>query len=90
MEKAGVGFEELGGRFDPPVSRTTVWRWVKEPHRLNPGKIAALAHALGLDEPDDLWRDPKRPSIDALLRDAPDDLYQTAVDIVTRLTRNAS
>ena len=89
MEAKDITPEALGLRFDPPVSRTTVWRWIREPHRLNPEKMAAFAEALGI-QPEDLWRSPNRPSVDALLANSSDDLYRTALDIVARLTNKAS
>lgn len=73
---------EIGKRLN--VSRTTVWRWVKEQHRLTPDKIAALAY--GLDcEPEDLWRLPSRPSLDAIAKDAPDRMLKMAADLVRRI-----
>jgi hypothetical protein len=54
-------------------------------HRLNPEKIARLASALDC-EPADLWRSPVGPpSIDAMMREAPDDVRGMAIDIVRRL-----
>lgn len=83
----GLTVEALAGRVG--VARETIWRWENEQHRLNPSKIAQLADALGV-EPEELWRLPQRASLDALLKDAPDDLHETALDIVRRLTRRAS
>lgn len=81
---------KVGQRMEPPVSRTTVWRWVNEPWRLNPEKMAALADAIGLESPTMLWYSPDRPSADALLARATDDVHRTVIDIVERLTRRAS
>lgn len=77
-----VSDDELGKRLG--VARQTVFRWRKEQWRLDPGKIAAIAEALGI-EPEQLWRPPHRPSVDAILKDAPDDVHETAMDIVRRL-----
>lgn len=86
MENRGLSDEQLGLRMG--VARATVWRWRSEQHRLNPEKIEAIARALDL-EPQDLWRPPHvqpgRPSLDAIIKDAPEDLQDTAVDIVRRL-----
>lgn len=88
MENRGLSDEQLGLRMG--VARATVWRWRSEQHRLNPEKIEALARALDL-EPQDLWRPPSepilpgRPSLDEMIKDAPEDLQNTATDIVRRL-----
>lgn len=91
MRERGLNYESLGRRMDK--GRTTVWRWAQEQHRLRPEKQAAIAHALGLEGPDDLWRPPSpktRPSLDNMVRDVPDDLHETIVDVVSRLARRAS
>lgn len=90
MEKLDVSYEELGGRLDPPKSRTTVWRWVHEPWRLDPQKMAELAAALGLNGPQDFWQPPNRRSLDAVAASASDDDYAKALDIVERLVRRVS
>jgi len=86
-EHRGLSVEALAGRLD--VERQTIWRWENEQHRLNPEKIGALAVALDI-EPEDLWRMPARRSIDAILKDAPDELHDTAIDIVQRLARRGA
>jgi len=86
MEHRGLSDDQIGNRLG--VGRTSVWRWRTQQHRLNPEKIAALAEALDV-EPQELWRPPARRSVDALLRDAPDELHETAVDIVERLLKRA-
>ncbi len=90
MEHLGLSYEQIGNRLDPPVSRTTVWRWVHEQWRLNPEKMAALAEAMNLSGASDLYRRPERPSMDALANTMSDELYQTALDIVRRLAKQAS
>jgi hypothetical protein len=65
FKERGLNDEKVGNRIG--VDRATVFRWRKEQHRLNPEKIAALADALDL-EPQELWRPPQRPSLDALVR----------------------
>lgn len=82
MDARGLSDEKLGNRLG--VARETVWRWRTEQHRLNPEKLAQLASALDI-EPQDFYRPPTRPSLDAIVEDAPDDLRNTAVDIVRRL-----
>jgi transcriptional regulator with XRE-family HTH domain len=83
MEHRRLGDERLAGRLG--VARETVTRWRNQQHRLNPEKIARLASALDCD-PADLWRSPDAPpSIDALVREAPEDVRGMALDIVRRL-----
>lgn len=89
-EHLHLTLDQVAGRCG--VERNTIWRWENEQKRLNPQKIALLAHAFGR-EPEDLWRPPApnaRPSLDAMVRDAPDELFQTVRDIVSRLTKQAS
>jgi transcriptional regulator with XRE-family HTH domain len=83
MEHRRLSDERLAGRLD--VARETVTRWRNQQHRLNPDKIARLASALDID-PTELWRSPAGPpSIDAMVRDVPEDVRSTAVDIVRTL-----
>ena len=49
------------------VSRETVFRWRKEPHRMNPPKLRILSLALGI-EPQDFWFHPDEPSLDYRVR----------------------
>lgn len=74
MEAKGINDERLAGRLD--VARETVTRWRNEQSRLNPYKIDAIAKALGLKSGMELWRPPGRPSLDAALTDAPDELVK--------------
>lgn len=83
----GLNPATLAGRMD--MDRTTVWRWVKEQHRLNPEKMAQLADALDLDV-SDLFHPPPSGSIDGMLRDQPDEVRDMAADIVSRLIKRAS
>lgn len=86
IEHLRLSHETIGGRLG--VSRTTVWRWQEQQHRLTPAKIAALAEAMNLNAVD-LFRPPQRPSLDAMVADAPDDLFERARDIISTLTRKA-
>lgn len=81
-EHVGLSVEQLAGRLE--IERESVYRWEREPRRVNPDKQAAYAAALGID-PADLWRLPTRPSLDALVRGQPDALQDMAADIVQRL-----
>ena len=81
-EASKLSVPQLANRLE--VSRETVWRWENEQHRLNPGKIAAYADALGI-EPEQLFGPPGRPSADALLKNVPQPVFDTAIDVVKRL-----
>lgn len=85
MDHRDLTDEKLANRLG--VARETVTRWRGQQHRLNPGKIAALAAALDC-EPEQLWRPPGHLSLDAIVKDAPADLQATAADIVRRLVRS--
>jgi transcriptional regulator with XRE-family HTH domain len=86
MENRGLNDGGLGSRMG--VSATTVWRWRNEQHRLDPPKIAAIANALDLEDPRDLFRPPTRPGIP--LDELGDDDYRTVRDLANRLARKAS
>lgn len=87
IEFRGLSDEKVANRIG--VARETIWKWRTQPQRLDPNKLAALAEALDI-EPQELWFPPSRPSLDAMVRDAPDDLHATAADIVRRLVGRAS
>jgi transcriptional regulator with XRE-family HTH domain len=87
FKERGLNDEKVGNRIG--VDRATVFRWRKEQHRLNPEKIAVLAEALDL-EPQELWRPPSRPSLDALVRDSSDEVLNMAFDIVKRMAGSRS
>lgn len=86
-EHKGVAPEAMADRLD--VTRQTIHRWEREQWRLDPPKQVAYADALDL-EPEDLWRPPDRPSVDALLANAPDDLRQRAREMISILLKSAS
>lgn len=86
-EHRGLSIEALANRLD--VDRTTLWRWETGRRGVSPNIQAQIAHHLQI-EPSDLWRLPdSRPSLDAMTRNVPDDVFSTVVDIVTRLTRRS-
>lgn len=87
FKERGLNDEKVGNRIG--VDRATVFRWRKEQHRLNPEKISALAEALDL-EPQELWRPPGRPSLDALVKNSSDDVLNMAFDIVKRMAGGRS
>lgn len=82
MEARGLSDEKVASRLG--IDRTTVWKWRTQPRRLTRDKIASLAVILDI-EPMELYRPPSRPSLDALVQDAPEDIQKMAVDIVRRL-----
>ena len=84
MAKRDVRDEAVANRIG--VARETVTRWRRQHHRLNPEKIAALASALDL-EPIQLWSPPSRPSVDALLKGASDEMVQKVVEMAAILRR---
>ncbi len=87
-ESKGLSVETLAERMD--VDRTTIWRWETGARRPTPGRVAQIADALQI-APGDLWRRPDgRPSLDAIAKDAPDDVFEAVVDIVRRLTRRSA
>ncbi len=81
-EAKGVSAEAMGGRLD--IERESVYRLEREPWRVKSETQLAYAEALGI-EPEDLWRPPDAPSVDALLSQAPIDVQIMAADIVRRL-----
>ena len=87
MDHREMSDERVASRLG--VARETVWKWRTQPTRLNPGKLQALAAVLGI-EPPDFYRPPSRPSLDAMVAEAPDDVQAMAVDIVRRLVRRGS
>ena len=87
FEYRGLNDEKVAARIG--VDRTTVWKWRSNQSRLDPDKIAALASALDC-KPEQLWQlppRPDRPSVDALLADAPDDVVRKAAEMISILRR---
>ena len=71
------------------IERESYYRLEREPNRLNLGELATLADALGI-EPEQLWRLPAEPSLDAIVSGASQEVRDTATDIVRRLMGKAS
>lgn len=76
MKKLGIDDARLAGRLN--VARETVTRYRNYQNRLNPAKMAQIAHALGI-EPWRLWQHPDRPSVDELLEAKDDDTVKRIV-----------
>jgi transcriptional regulator with XRE-family HTH domain len=87
MDHRGLSDETLGNRLG--VARQTVYRRRIEQHRLTPDKIAEFASALDC-EPEDLWRPPSRPSIDAVTSDLPDEIHGDVLEFAERLRKRAT
>lgn len=81
-EAKGVSAEAMAGRLE--IERESVYRLEREPWRVKSETQLAYADALDI-EPEDLWRPPDTPSVDALLSQASPDLRKMAADIVKRL-----
>lgn len=81
-EAKGISAEYMAGRLG--IERESVYRLEREHWRMNPEKQIGYADALGI-EPEDLWRPPGTPSLDALVSNAPEELKIMAADIVRRL-----
>ena len=87
MDHRGMSDEKAASRLG--VARETVWKWRTQPARLNPEKLQGLAAILDM-EPQEFYRPPDRPSLDAMVANAPDDVQAMAVDIVRRLVGRSS
>jgi transcriptional regulator with XRE-family HTH domain len=87
LDHRALSDERAAGRLG--VSRETVWKWRTQPHRLTTDKMAALASILDI-EPEELYRPPNHPSLDAMVKGQPDDVQAMAADIVRRLIGRAS
>ena len=81
MDFRDLSDQELGDKLDLP--RQTIYRWRTQERRLDAEKMALIAEALGL-EPVDLWRSPKRRSVDAMLTHATPEQVQDTLDFVGR------
>lgn len=92
IKAKGLSYDIVAGRLG--VSRITVWRWNKEQWRLDPGKIDALADALQMPDPKELYRlpdaPPPRPSLDAILADVPDDQFDAIFDFARKMAQRGN
>lgn len=92
-EKAGLTQEQLADRID--TTKGTISRWEndkaksKEHRAPSDDALTALAEALDIEK-QDLFRDPERPSIDALLRMVPDSKQLEIIEVVKVLIKQAS
>jgi transcriptional regulator with XRE-family HTH domain len=83
----GVTDIELAKRIG--AARETIWRYQAGKRQPAPARQAEIAKALGI-KPAQLWEMPpggnRRPSLDAIIEGASDEVYGMAVDIVRRIT----
>jgi transcriptional regulator with XRE-family HTH domain len=85
MDAHELSDTKLAGRIG--VARETIYRWRTEQHRLDPGKMGAIADALGI-EPDDLWYPPtKRTNLNALAQNLDDHDFETVEITIKRLAK---
>lgn len=83
-EAKGVSAEMMAGRLG--IERESVYRMEREPHRVNSVKQAAWAAALDI-EPEELWRQPGVRSVDAMIRAAPPDVQDMAIEMAADIVR---
>ena len=80
----GLTQQELADRLG--TSDVTVSRWETGKRRPDPDAQAAIAEALDA-EPEDLFRHPSTPSVDALLRDQPPAVWEETIEHVEIIKR---
>lgn len=68
------------------TSDVTVSRWETGKRKADNDAQQAIAEALGI-EWQDLFRHPKRPSADALLRDQPPEIVEQALKLIQAIRR---
>lgn len=87
MEKKSISAEMMAGRLD--IERESVYRLIREQHRINMDKLGDIAHALGI-EVSELFFAPERRSVDAILQGAPDTVREAVTDVAERLVGKSS
>jgi transcriptional regulator with XRE-family HTH domain len=75
------------GEDGKPTGKDQISRWERNQRGMTMDVQAALADALGLDNPGDLFRDPERPTLDELLRGATPEQRTQVISVVTALLR---
>lgn len=88
-EHRGLTQKQLGERLDPPKTDMAVSRWERGERRLNTGTIDQVCYALDI-EPMDLYRDPKRPSADELLRGLPEAAQRQAIAVIEAIKKTGT
>jgi len=75
------------GEDGKPTGKDQISRWERNERGMTMDVQAALAEALGLDNPGNLFRDPSQPSIDDLLKTATPGQRMVAVNLITALLK---
>lgn len=81
-ESRNLTQQQLADRLD--TSDVTISRWETGKRRPDDDAKSAIAWVLGI-EVVDLYRDPKQPSADALLRGAPADIQDQGMRVIEAL-----
>jgi Predicted transcriptional regulators len=79
-EKRHLTQEQLAARLG--THKGQISNWENGRRDMSMGVQAAIAEALGLDNPGDLFRDPDQPTADELLRSLPPSEQQQAIDFI--------
>lgn len=82
MDRLGVSDEQMAGRLG--IGRETVWKRYTEQRRLDPGKVAAFADALGMHTSELLYP-PGVQSLDAIADKATPEQRDMAADVLRRM-----
>lgn len=79
-EEKGLTQQQLADRLG--TTDMTVSRWETGKRKPDINAQAAIAQAMGMDDPIDLYRDPAQPSADALLRGQPPEIVAQAMKLI--------
>jgi len=71
------------------VDRTSAYRWMRQQRRITTEKMGRIATALGI-QPEDLFRAPGRPSIDAIVKDVPSAEVEAFAEFARKIAKHAS
>jgi len=81
-EAKGISAETMGERLG--IERESVYRLENKHWGVSSQKQAAYAAALGL-EPEELWRPPGDPTLDAIVSRAPEDVQADIQRLIRRM-----
>lgn len=87
MLDKGYDDQRLAGRIG--VRRETVNRWKNSRRGVKPSKAERIAEAMDMTV-EQLTRPPSRPSLDALVRDKPDELVRHLAETITSLLKTGT
>lgn len=88
MDEKNISDDQMAGRLGLS-GRSAVWKLYNQQHRLDMGKAAHIADAIGIPL-QQLFYPPGIDSLDAIAKDAAPEDRQRAADIVRRLFDKAS